>query len=80
MISTTIRILSIDDLLEDEFRVVATRDFEGRTWFYLLPDRHVKQLHEQVGHGDIVSVQRREDDGSWVLLAKLARPVVRGRR
>lgn len=58
----------------DEWRVVAIREPFGTcdVWTYTLPAHEIAKFKDHVAHGDIIAPQRREPDGSLVMLAKLA--------
>lgn len=72
MITTNERAWRLADLTDDQFLIVAVRKLWGRQWDYKIPESEVRRFHDAVGHGDIVSVQRLEEDGGFVVLAKLA--------
>lgn len=72
-ITSTVRALCLNDLVDDEYMIVATREsYEGK-WCYWLSKEDTKRYHDLVGHGDIIAPTRRNKDGSFDVLAKLAR-------
>jgi hypothetical protein len=75
MIAATAHASSLNDLVDDEFLVVAVREIGEATdrWRYWMPKREVKLFLDMVAHREIISPQRREPDGTWVMLGKLAR-------
>lgn len=72
-ITSTVRALRLDDLVDDEYMVVATRESYGVDWYYWLSKADTKLYHDMVDHGEIIAPTRRNKDGSCDVLAKLAR-------
>lgn len=73
IITATECALCLADLVDDEYKIVATRESYEVRWYYWLSATETALYRDMVNHGEIIAPCRRNPDGSCDVLAKLSR-------